>query len=93
MKTLFKSAILFVLLGLSFNLLAAPVNINTADAKTMAANINGIGEKKAESIVQYRKKHGPFKSADDLTNIKGIGPKLIEKNREVLLVKNTKNVK
>jgi len=93
MKTLFKSAILFVLLGLSFNLLAAPVNINTADAKTMAANINGIGEKKAEAIVQYRKKHGPFKSADDLTNIKGIGPNLIEKNREVLLVKNTKNVK
>ena len=93
MKTLIKSAILFVLLGLSFNLLAAPVNINTADAKTMAANINGIGEKKAEAIVQYRKKHGPFKSADDLTNIKGIGPKLIEKNREVLLVKNTKNVK
>ena len=93
MKTLFKSAILFVLLGLSFNLLAAPVNINTADAKSLAANINGIGEKKAAAIVQYRKKHGPFKSADDLTNIKGIGPKLIEKNREVLLVKNTKNVK
>ena len=93
MKTLIKSAILSVLLGMSLNLLAAPVNINTADAKSLAANINGIGEKKAEAIVQYRKKHGPFKSADDLTNIKGIGPKLIEKNREVLLVKNTKNVK
>ena len=93
MKTLIKSAILSVLLGMSLNLLAAPVNINTADAKSLAANINGIGEKKAAAIVQYRKKHGPFKSADDLTNIKGIGPKLIEKNREVLLVKNTKNVK
>ena len=93
MKTLIKSAILSVLLGMSLNLLAAPVNINTADAKSLAANINGIGEKKAAAIVQYRKKHGPFKSADDLINIKGIGPKLIEKNREVLLVKNTKNVK
>lgn len=93
MKTLFKSAILSALLALSFNLYAAPVNINTADAKTLAANINGIGEKKAEAIVQYRQKHGPFNSADDLAKIKGIGPKLIEKNREVLLVKNTKNVK
>jgi competence protein ComEA len=93
MKTLFKSVILSALLALSFNLFAAPVDINTADAKTLAANINGIGEKKAEAIVQYREKHGPFKSAEDLTKIKGIGQKLIEKNREVLLVKNTKNVK
>ena len=93
MKTFIKSAILSALLALSFNLYASPVNINTADAKTLAANINGIGEKKAEAIVQYRKKHGPFKSADDLTKIKGIGPQLIDKNREVLLVRNTKNVK
>lgn len=93
MKTLLKSAVLSVLLALSFNLFAAPVNINTADAKTLAANINGIGEKKAEAIVQYRKKHGPFKNADDLTNIKGIGPKLIDKNRDVLLVTKAKNVK
>lgn len=93
MKTLLKSAVLSVLLALSFNLFAAPVNINTADAKTLAANINGIGEKKAEAIVQYRKKHGPFKNADDLTNIKGIGPKLIDKNRDVLLVTNAKIVK
>lgn len=90
MKILFKSVILSALLALSFNLLAAPVNINTADAKTLAANINGIGEKKAEAIVQYRKKHGSFESAEDLTKIKGIGPKLVEKNREILLVKNKK---
>ena len=93
MKALLKSTILSVLLALSFNLFAAPVNINTADAKTLATNIKGVGDKKAEAIVQYRKTHGPFKSADDLTKIKGIGPKLIEKNREVLLVKNIKNVK
>jgi len=66
------------------------VDINTADAKTLAANINGIGEKKAEAIVEYREKHGPFKSANDLTKIKGIGPKIVEKNRSVILVKNTK---
>jgi len=93
MKALLKSTILSVLLALSFNLFAAPVNINTADAKTLAANINGVGNKKAEEIVQYRDKHGPFKSADDLTKVKGIGPSLIEKNRDILLVKNAKKSK
>ena len=93
MKALLKSTILSVLLALSFNLFAAPVNINTADAKTLAANINGVGNKKAEEIVQYRDKHGPFKSADDLVKVKGIGPSLIEKNRDILLVKTDKKSK
>ncbi len=93
MKALLKSTILSVLLALSFNLFAAPVNINTADAKTLASNIKGVGDKKAEAIVQYRLKHGPFKSADDLTKVKGIGPNLVEKNRDVLLVKSDKKSK
>ena len=93
MKALLKSTILSVLLALSFNLFAAPVNINTADAKTLAANIKGVGNKKAEEIVQYRDKHGPFKSADDLVKVKGIGPNLIEKNRDILLVKTDKKSK
>ena len=93
MKALLKSTILSVLLALSFNLFAAPVNINTADARTLAANINGVGDKKAEEIVQYRDKYGPFKSADDLAKVKGIGPNLIEKNRDILLVKTDKKSK
>ena len=93
MKALLKSTILSVLLALSFNLFAAPVNINTADAKTLATNIKGIGDKKAEAIVQYRDKHGLFKSADDLIKVKGIGPNLVEKNRDVLLVKSSKKSK
>ena len=93
MKALLKSTVLSILLALSFNLFAAPVNINTADAKTLAANINGVGDKKAEAIIQYREKHGPFKSADDLAKVKGIGPSLIEKNRDILLVKTTKKSK
>jgi len=93
MKALLKSTILSVLLALSFNLFAAPVDINTADAKTLSANINGIGDKKAVAIVQYREKHGPFKTADDLSKVKGIGPSLIEKNRDILLVKTTKKSK
>ena len=93
MKALLKSTILSVLLALSFNLYAAPVDINTADAKTLSANINGIGDKKAVAIVQYREKHGPFKNADDLSKVKGIGPSLIEKNRDILLVETTKKSK
>ncbi len=93
MKALLKSTILSVLLALSFNLFAAPVDINTADAKTLSANINGIGDKKAVAIVQYREKHGPFKNADDLSKVKGIGPSLIEKNRDILLVETTKKSK
>lgn len=90
MKHLIRTVVTVILLGLSLQLNAAPVNINTADAETLAANIKGVGDKKAEAIVEYRKAHGPFQKAEDLTNIKGIGPKLIEDNRDVILVKNMK---
>ena len=60
---------------------AAPVNINTAGVQPLAENINGVGPKKAEAIVAYRKANGPFKSVEELTNVKGIGVKLIEKNK------------
>ena len=74
-----KLLIIFALL--SFNAYAAPVNINTADADTIAASLNGIGKKKAEDIVKYRKENGPFKSLDDIANVKGIGAKTIEINK------------
>ena len=62
------------------------VDINTADAAALAAELNGVGMKKAEAIVQYRKEHGPFKSVDELTKVKGVGPALLEKNRKNLSV-------
>ena len=60
---------------------AGPVNINTADAATLARELKGIGLKRAQAIVDYRAKHGPFKSADELGLVKGIGPAAIDKNR------------
>jgi competence protein ComEA len=57
------------------------VNINRSDAQTMAAVLNGIGIKRAESIVAYRIQNGDFKSIDDLKAVKGIGDAIIEKNR------------
>lgn len=67
---------------------AGPVDINTADAATLASAIKGVGEKKAATIIEYRKLHGPFASVDDLANIKGIGSGTIERNRDNLTVKS-----
>lgn len=63
---------------------AAPVNINTADADTLANRLNGIGIKKAQAIVSFREQNGPFKSVDDLANVKGIGAATLEKNRSLI---------
>lgn len=65
---------------------AGPVNINTADAATLSKQLKGVGPGKAAAIVEYRDKHGPFKSADQLTQVKGIGKKLIAMNRDVITV-------
>lgn len=58
------------------------VNINTADAKTLQDSLKGIGAKRAAAIIAYRTQNGPFKSADDLTKIKGISQKVVNQNRD-----------
>jgi competence protein ComEA len=60
---------------------AEPVDVNTADAATISKSLKGIGMAKAEAIVEYRTKHGPFKNADELSLVKGIGERTIEINR------------
>lgn len=60
---------------------AGPVDINTADAATIAKELQGIGLSRAHAIVAYREKNGAFKSADELRKIKGIGVKVLERNR------------
>jgi competence protein ComEA len=63
---------------------AALVNINSADAATLADRLNGVGIKKAEAIVSFREQNGPFKSIDDLVNVAGIGAATLEKNRSLI---------
>jgi competence protein ComEA len=63
---------------------ATPVNINKADAQTIATSLDGIGLGKAQAIVAYRDAHGPFKSVDDLGNVKGVGAKTLERNRDAI---------
>lgn len=87
MRTLI-SAILAAFLFFSINAYAAdPVNINTADAPTLAKALNGVGLKRAEAIVAYRNTNGAFKSVDDLSKVDGIGKAIIEKNRANVAVK------
>lgn len=59
---------------------AAPVNVNTATIDELTA-LPGIGEKRAEAILELRKQKGGFKSVDELAEVKGIGPANLEKLR------------
>ena len=66
--------------------IAGPVNVNTADAETISAELKGVGISKAIAIVEYRKANGPFQSVDDLARVKGIGERTVEINRANILV-------
>ena len=70
---------------------AGPVDINTASAETISDELKGIGLTKAQAIVDYRKKHGPFKSAADLSLVKGIGERTVELNKENIRVNVAQN--
>ncbi len=55
----------------------AKVNINTATAQELTA-LPGIGPAKAEAIIKHREANGPFKTVDELNDVKGIGNKILE---------------
>lgn len=66
---------------------AALVNINTATQAELE-QLNGIGPKKAQAIIKYRKQHGAFKSINELEEVPGIGPTTLEKLRKNITVGN-----
>lgn len=76
---------LFALLGSFAHAEPATVNINTADVETLAT-LTGVGPAKAEAIVAYRDTNGPFASAEQLAEVKGIGQATVQKNAERLSV-------
>ncbi len=65
------------------NIPTQPVNINTATAEELIAALKGtgVGKAKVAKIIEYREQHGGFKSVDELTEVKGIGDKTLEKVR------------
>jgi len=86
MKIISSLIVSLFLVVCSFSVLAAPIDINTADAATLQKAITGIGVQKAQAIVEYRLKNGSFSSVDELVNVKGIGQKTVENNRDNLIV-------
>ena len=69
---------------------AQPVNVNSAGAEEIAEALKGVGLSKAEAIVNYRNEHGQFKHVDELVNVKGIGIRTVDINREYILLENSK---
>ena len=90
MRTLISTLILALALVAAAPVLAGPVNINTADAKTLAKELDGVGDSRAKAIVAYREKNGPFRTADDLKKVQGVGPSIVERNRAKIVVDDAK---
>jgi len=67
-----------------------PVNVNSASAEEISEALKGVGQSKAEAIVSYRNEHGQFKHVDELVNVKGIGIRTVDINREYILLDNSK---
>ncbi|CZI01012.1 ComEA family DNA-binding protein [Legionella pneumophila] len=65
-------------------LVKGKINLNTADAHSLTGSFKGIGKKRAEAIIAYRENHQGFKSLEELAEVKGIGQRFVDKNREKL---------
>ena len=64
------------------------IDINSADAAAIAAALDGVGLVKAQEIVAYREMFGAFESVEELTEVKGIGPSTLERNRDRIVLES-----
>ncbi len=86
LQSLFLSLVLIS--GFAFGADApATVNINSADAQTLAESLIGVGEVRAREIVKWREAHGAFSSVEQLTDVKGVGAAVLQKNRDRIVLK------
>ena len=65
---------------------AIPVNVNTASAEEISIALFGVGKFKAQAIVEYRQKHGAFKSVQALKKVRGIGQGVLDGNHGDILI-------
>lgn len=69
---------------------ALPVDVNSASAEEIAEALKGVGMSKAEAIVEYRNENGQFRHVDELVNVKGIGLRTVDINRELIKLEKGK---
>lgn len=85
---IFKKILLVACLLIPTLLLAEVVNINTADKESLMSAIKGVGEKRAEAIIAYREKNGPFKSIEELAEVRGVSASVVEANLNNLSIED-----
>jgi competence protein ComEA len=85
MKSYGLAFMAFLLFGAA-RVFAGPVDINMADAATLAAELTGIGPVLAAEIVRDREQNGRYATADALTRVKGVGARIVEMNRPNILI-------
>jgi competence protein ComEA len=62
-------------------LVAGPIDLNRADAETIARELTGVGASRARAIVDYRNEYGAFQDPQELLNVTGIGQHILDANR------------
>lgn len=89
MRILFNGLLLVTAMFLGYgSAIAGPVNINTADEETLAEELEGVGPALAAAIVRDREENGSYESAEALMRVRGIGERVVENNREFILVED-----
>ena len=86
---MFQKLVIAVLLCIcAQGVIADPVDINSADKATLMT-VKGVGERRAEAIIAWREKNGPFNSVDQLMEVEGIGQSTLDANKDLLTVEKT----
>ena len=85
---IFRKVLLTTCLLIPTLLFAETINVNTADKESLMSAIKGVGEKRAEAIIAYREEHGPFKSLEELADVRGVGSSIVEANMDNLSVED-----
>ena len=82
------AAITLMLGPLALALPEGQVNVNTAPVEELARVLDGVGQSRAQAIVEYREQYGEFTSVEDLMDVRGIGPSVVETNKERIAFKD-----
>ena len=64
------------------------INVNTAPVEELAQVLDGVGQSRAQAIVDYREQYGEFTNVEDLMDVRGIGPSVIETNKDRIAFKD-----